>query len=327
MNSKTLIAAAVAGACAWPIAAAARISGPADTITTSAAPTATFSEAITPHSVSESAPWMTAEETRARHTKANYASMPNPQSPWSPNESGPANYAEDMRERVQHVASVEQARVAVARIESERLASIERERLANIERERLANIERERLASSAAASSEGGTVIAVAPVGGTSTIESAPAALSAESTSNFPTAPGERPAQPDHTAALVDTRSAGMTSLTPTPEIGSSDGASSASASETSTEPSAMAPVGVTPSEGASLSGTGPVTASELAASSTESTVSSAPLSSDPARSASVASTAAEIQIDAANAPGNSDAARANAYVTMHGSAVDATPR
>lgn len=302
MNSKTLIAVAVAGACAWPIAAAARISA-GDAVTTSTAPTAGFAEVITPHSVSESAPWMTVEETRARHTKVNLGSMPNPQSPWSPNESGPSNYAEEMRERVQHVASVEQTRVAVARIESERLASIERERLANIERERLA--------SSAAASSEGGTVtaVAVAPVALTSTIESAPAAPSAEITSNFPTPPGERPAQPDHTAALVDTRSVGTTSLAPTPAIGSSDGGASAG-----TEPAAAAAVGVTPSEGASLSGTGPTT-SELAASSTEPTLPSAQLGSDPARSATVA----------AHPAGNSDSA--NAYVTMHGSAVDASTR
>ena len=105
MNSRTLIAAAVASACAWPLAAVARDTH--STHVSSASPAFSFSPIVTPHSVDESAPWLTAEETRARHTRgAGYVSLPNPQSPWSPNESGAVNYAEEMRDRAQRVATV-----------------------------------------------------------------------------------------------------------------------------------------------------------------------------------------------------------------------------
>ena len=161
MNSRTLIAAAVASACAWPLAAVARDTH--STHVSSASPAFSFSPIVTPHSVDESAPWLTAEETRARHTRgASYVSLPNPQSPWSPNESGAVNYAEEMRDRAQHVAAVEQTRVAVIR-ENERIARVERERLAQIEAERL---EAERLAAAAAnPAPESATVIATAPIG------------------------------------------------------------------------------------------------------------------------------------------------------------------
>lgn len=53
-------------------------------------------------------------------TIARTVALPNPQTPWSPNESGPNAYGEFMRESADHLAAVEQARVAAA--ESQRAA-------------------------------------------------------------------------------------------------------------------------------------------------------------------------------------------------------------
>jgi hypothetical protein len=55
-----------------------------------------------------------ASELRNRQARARRAGMPNPQTPWSPNESGSNHYAEDMQAHRQHVASLEQARIAAA---------------------------------------------------------------------------------------------------------------------------------------------------------------------------------------------------------------------
>ena len=266
MKSRTLIAAAVAAACAWPMLAAAKgatHSGGSTSWTPAAASPAdasratvavpVFVETITPHSVNESAPWMTAEETRAHHTRVQGPSLPNPQTPWSASESGPADYAQDMRERAQQVAAVERQRVAVARIESERLAAAERERLAALEQERLAELERERVATSG---SPDGTAAA-----GTAGAGAAPAqpditasspAPALESTRDLPPpTPGETPAQPDRSAGLVD-RNAGTMSLAPTPQI---DASGNAPGSDT-----VNADLGVTRGEGPIASGTGPQT-------------------------------------------------------------------
>jgi len=49
-----------------------------------------------------------------KHTARTGGGMPNPQTPWSPNESGEPNYAQEMQAYRQQVASVEQARIATA---------------------------------------------------------------------------------------------------------------------------------------------------------------------------------------------------------------------
>ena len=235
MQSRTLIAIAVAGACAWPVAAAAR-------------DTTSWSEASMPHSVSESAPWMTAEETRASQTRMNpatYVSMANPQTPVSPNESGQADYAQEIRQRAQQVAAVEQTRVAVVR-ENERIAALERERVAALERERLEALERERLAAATPAES---MTVATAPAPAAAPgVQSAP---NAETAPSAPAAPGEQPAQPDTTAGLVDTRNTGSVGLAVSPEPTPGD-QPAAPAGATSAD----ANIGTTRGEGASASGT-----------------------------------------------------------------------
>lgn len=178
-------------------------------------------EVITPFSPNESGPSLPMRDTHARHApleSAAYVSLPNPQTPFSPNESGPVNYAQEMRERAQHVASVTQARVNVARIESERLAAIERERVEAAERERLAALERERLERERLAGTQtspaGEAGMSAAPVGSTSSTAggssatiTAPAESNAMSTVPGPVPAPQREAQADTNAALVDTRS------------------------------------------------------------------------------------------------------------------------
>jgi len=233
MQARTLIAIAVAGACAWPVAAAAR--------------DARWSEAGIPHSVSESAPWMTAEEMRARQTPINpatYVSMANPQTPFSPNESGQSDYAQEIRQRVQQVAAVEQTRVAVVR-ENERIAALERERVAALERERLEALERERLAAATPAEP---VTVATAPVPAAQpAVETAP---STESAPSAPSAPREQPTQQDTTAGLVDTRNTASTTLAVSPERTPADQPGAPAG-----EASAEANVGTTRGEGASASG------------------------------------------------------------------------
>jgi hypothetical protein len=146
MRQKNIIAMAVAGACAWPLMAAAappssispghwevvtplsvnetaswftdnrsHLAGwtaPAAGVQTAAAPV----EVVTPLSVDESAPWLTAEQKRLTRPTARttLASLPNPRTPSSPNESGVDRYAEDAADYAAHVAAVEQARIAAA---------------------------------------------------------------------------------------------------------------------------------------------------------------------------------------------------------------------
>lgn len=364
MNSRTLIAAAVATACTWPTLATAardtysgeagywtvstpssvdesapwraadstrvRISQPAAITSTPSAPT--FAEVMTPLSVSESAPWQSLPPARASSARIQSASLASPQTPWSPNESAPARYNEDMRVRAQQVASVQQTRDTIARIESERLAAIERERLAAIEQERLAAIERERLASTA----DSATVVGVAPSDNKAAVEST--AASANGSANAPAAPGERPAQPDQTTGLVDTRGNRPLSLTTTPEAGPAE-ASTTAASESGTtaaitpagegavsDPAtisgsaatplsdtngtATAAVGLTSGEGTSISGAGPV-------------INERPLQPD----VSTATLFPDGPFNAANAPSSAESTSANAYVTLHESATAATTR
>jgi hypothetical protein len=73
-------------------------------------------EVVTPLSVDESAPWLTVEDKRKQRAavRTKVVSLANPQTPWSPNESGTDRYAQDMREYREHVASVEQARIQTA---------------------------------------------------------------------------------------------------------------------------------------------------------------------------------------------------------------------
>jgi hypothetical protein len=356
MNSRTLIAAAVAAACTWPTLATAardtysgeagywtvstpssvdesapwraadstrvRISQPAAVTSTPSAPT--FAEVMTPLSVSESAPWQSLPPARARSARIQSASLASPQTPWSPNESAPARYNEDMRVRAQQVASVQQTRDTIARIESERLAAIERERLAAIERERLAN------------TADSATVVGVAPSDNRAVLEST--AASANGAANAPAAPGERPAQPDQTTGLVDTRGNRPLSLGVTPETGPAE-ASTTAASETGTtaaitpagegavsDPAtisgsaaiplsdtngtATAAVGVTSGEGTSISGAGPV-------------INERPLQPD----LSTATLFPDGPFNAANAPSSAESTSANAYVTLHESATAATTR
>jgi hypothetical protein len=271
MMSRTLIAAAVAAACTWPVAAtAARDPYTADaghwTVSTPssvnesapwkaadvtpsrrsqqsagfAASQSAFSEVVTPLSVNESAPWLTAQQTRARNSRIQSASLPNPETPWSANESAPARYAEEMRDRARHVASVRQARLEVARIERERLAAIERERLAAIEQERLASIERERLAA-APESSTPATITRLEDAAPANTTPSA-----ANATVNAPRAPGEQPRQLDQSVGLVDTRRATAASVTTAPDSGAA-GTAMPSANEMNTGSTTAAPNGFSP--------------------------------------------------------------------------------
>jgi hypothetical protein len=198
---------------------------------------------------------MTAEETRARQTPMNpatYVSMANPQTPFSPNESGQPDYAQENRQRVQQVAAVEQTRVAVVR-ENERIAALERDRVAALERERAEALERERLAAAAPAEP---VTVATAPVPAAQpSVETAPTTQSAPIA---PAAPREQPAQQDTTAGLVDTRNIGSTSLAVSPERTPADQPRAPAG-----EASAEANVGTTRGEGASAGGAAASSAAE----------------------------------------------------------------
>jgi hypothetical protein len=382
MISRTLIAAAVAAACTYPAAAvAARDAYPAGagywTVSTPssvnesapwraadptplrssqqspsfAAPAPAFVEVITPLSVNESAPWLTAQQSRARNTLVQSASLPNPQTPWSANESAPARYNEEMRDQARHVASVQQRRVVIARMESERLAAIEREQLAAIERERLASIERERLASAP----ESSTAVISTPAFGTTPVNTT--SSEADIAPNRPRTPGELPTQPDQSVGLVDTRRATTMSLTTAPETGAS-GASAASVNEMSTGSATAAATRTSPAEAASIRPSGPATAPATentgaeantavgvgatrsegtdvngmppalkepsAQSSPQATVPTAVLS-DPTVAPSVSAVTPEF--DAGQAARSSESTPVNAYVTLHESAAQANTR
>jgi len=356
MISRTLIAAAVAAACTWPAAAtAAPDAYPADsgfwTVNTPssvdesapwkaadrtqsrrsqqstgfAAPASAFSEVVTPLSVNESAPWLTAQQARARNTRMQSASLPNPETPWSANESAPARYTEDMRDRARHVASVRQARADVARIEIERLAN----------------------------APESSAVAVIPPVEGVRPINTPSAA---DSAMNAPTAPGQQPTQLDQSVGLVDTRRATGMSVTTAPDIGAAG--ASASASEmsmgstaagttgfSSTETARMGPstpasapayenagaeantaagVGVTRSEGASVNGPAPAMSEPSAQASPQASMST-PVLPDPTVARSVSGITPEF--DAARSARGAESTPVNAYVTLHESAPQAGAR
>jgi hypothetical protein len=309
----------------------------------SAATSSGFSEVVTPLSVNESAPWLTAQQTRARNSRIQSASLPNPETPWSVNESGPARYAEEMRDRARHVASVRQARIDVARIESERLAAIEQERLANLERERLAT------------APESSTAAVNTPMEGTAPVNRTSSAT--DGAVNAPSAPGQQPTQFDQNVGLVDTRRATATTMTAAPESGGA-GSSAASTNEMNTgstsaattgfssteaarigpSSSARAPsndnagaeansasgVGVTRSEGASVNGAAPVMNDPTAQSSPQTSVST-PLVPDRAAATSVWGGTSES--DAGRSARGSESTPVNAYVTLHESAPQAGAR
>lgn len=221
MSSRKLISIAVGAACAMVSIGASAQSARSSEANQSTGPVM-VQEVITPYSVNESGPsWPEANQraTRAVSSNTNYVSLPNPQTPMSPNESGPVNYNQEMRERAQHVASVEQTRMTIARVERERVAAIERERAEAAEQERQAAIERERQANLAAAP-EGSNVNAAAPVGRTPpTVDSAAAASSPgvnPSIAVGSSAPApQREVQANPSAALVDTRSIVGTNTAP----------------------------------------------------------------------------------------------------------------
>jgi len=309
-----------------------------------------FAEVITPLSVNESAPWLTAQQTRARNNRIQSASLPNPETPWSVNESAPARYAEDMRDRARHVASVRQARLDVARIERERLAAIERERLAAIEQERLASIERERLAT-APESSTPATITRLEDAVPANTTSSA-----ANAAVNVPRAPGEQPRQLDQSVGLVDTRRATATGVTTATDSGAAGTATPSSnemnTGSTTAAPSGFSPeaartsasssasavanenagaeanngggIGVTRSEGASVNGAGPAMNEPAAQSSPQASVST-PALPDGAIGPNVGGATPEL--DAARSARGSESTPVNAYVTLHESAPQANVR
>jgi hypothetical protein len=154
MKQKNLIAAAVAAACAWPLLATAKgpidaspghwevvtpasvdesapsLTGRVSHLGTGGASTQTQvaaapAEVITPASVDESAPSLTVKDNRQRTTHVRAASLPNPQTPWSPNESGANRYAEDMQFHADQAAAVEQAQIAAAASHTETAAATE----------------------------------------------------------------------------------------------------------------------------------------------------------------------------------------------------------
>ena len=87
---------------------------------------APLAEVSTPLSAQESMYGRTADDRRQPRAAARMraASLPNPQTPWSPNESGTNHYAEEMQAYRQHVASVEQTRIAVAAADADAAAAV-----------------------------------------------------------------------------------------------------------------------------------------------------------------------------------------------------------
>jgi hypothetical protein len=92
------------------------LGGASSIAATRAEAAAPVAQVAAPLSVDESAPSRIAQDKRQPRaaTRAKVVSLPNPQTPWSPNESGANRYTEDMQAYRQHVASVEQAHIAVA---------------------------------------------------------------------------------------------------------------------------------------------------------------------------------------------------------------------
>ena len=87
---------------------------------------AALAEVITPLSAQESMYGRTADDRRQPRAAARTrtASLPNPRTPWSPNESGTNHYAQEMQAYREHVASVEQTRIAVAAADADAAAAV-----------------------------------------------------------------------------------------------------------------------------------------------------------------------------------------------------------
>lgn len=99
MKSKTLVAVAVAGLF-WSVGASAN---------------QPMADAQTPSSVSEAPPAMTTINSLDTKTGGykGWGPMANPQVAYSPNESGPASYNDEMREQQRQLAEVKQVREQV----------------------------------------------------------------------------------------------------------------------------------------------------------------------------------------------------------------------
>jgi hypothetical protein len=144
MMKRNAIALAVAALCGAPLTAAAAghwevmtpssvsesapqlLAGPhlppADAVTTVANADAStpvaYTEAVTAPAVEDSGRTVRAVSQRQRSATRSHVAhgggMANPQTPYSPNESGEQRYTEEMQAYQQHLASVEQARIATA---------------------------------------------------------------------------------------------------------------------------------------------------------------------------------------------------------------------
>ena len=277
MTRKKLIVLSVATACAWPMLVQA--------IGVGSTYEAGHWEVITPSSVDESAPHLafsrshlgtpraagsiqasvsapqyteaaavgaTSEASmtsvtgdKRQRTAARRMSLPNPQTPWSPNESGPNHYSEDMRSYARHVAAVEQARVAAA-------ASYVETPVASAETSPA-------VAASAVGSTTTATESAVAGVGGTAAAASATTPVASTETSaeidrllRDPSAPADREREPVASVnpALVDTRQPGTTDLRPE-SSGNANAAPDASASIPEPQAQALPATATTEAAGA----------------------------------------------------------------------------
>ena len=134
MTRKKLMVLSVAAACAapmiaqanWEVVTPSSVDESAPQLTNSrshlgTAPAMAASHAQTASAAPATSAAYTAPETtlsaadlRARQARARTASLPNPQTPWSPNESGANHYSQDMQSYRQQVASLEQARTVAA---------------------------------------------------------------------------------------------------------------------------------------------------------------------------------------------------------------------
>jgi hypothetical protein len=252
MTRKKLMVLSVAAACATPMIAQANW------------------EVITPSSVDESAPQLTvsrshlgttptpattltqvqtgpapagtgaayrAEESalsaadlRSRQARARRASLPNPQTPWSPNESGSNHYSQDMHAYRQHVASLEQARTVAAASYAPLIVIAEAPPPAP----------ETPVASADAAATHAANTAAPAPrtdiPPANTPVANAEASAEADRLLRNPDAPQDRPRETVATMSpmLVDTRQPGTSDLriettnndAPTPPAGTASGAS-----------------------------------------------------------------------------------------------------
>jgi len=137
MKNKTLVALAVAHALAFPLAASAhweiaipssvsevgisaqQLAHNASFLTARAAPEAQRPAAIATQVEETVASAQGSNVASRTRTAARTRSLPNPKTPWSPSEVGHSDYATEMRDYAQHVASLDETRVAIAKAEAE----------------------------------------------------------------------------------------------------------------------------------------------------------------------------------------------------------------